>query len=172
MAALTHIRVRRAAKARVLPVGRLLRCAGWVSVVAAMGLLHVFVQFTMSDLRIGARQLQCERERLENEASRLRVGLGNLEGRERIDQLARQWGMGEPKPSQIETLRMPSALAAKYETRPWRRQLHFLEEDSARRARGNPLTRIVAGIAELGGDNAYANASASAGAGASAGARD
>jgi len=148
---LTKCNVGGRSKGRALSLATLVRCVGWAAVATSLVLIHVYVQFTLSDLRISTRRIQTARERLENEANELRVEVLRLQGKERIERLVKEWGMQAPLPGQVKTMKVPETLMAKYEGGQWRLP-RALEDEPVDTAVENPLVRMVAGIPYLGGE--------------------
>jgi len=150
MTPLTDCAVKEKATPPAASMGRMLEYVAWATVATSLLLLHVYVRFSISDASISARQIQRERERLENEARELTVEVLRLQEGERMDQLAAQWGMSPPSPRQIDTVRMPRSLAQKYDGGAWRRPARG---DETFDAESEPaLARVVAGVAGFVGE--------------------
>lgn len=156
MTALTTCEVTGKARRAPAPLASLLRVVGWAAILTTLALLHVYVQFTISDLRMSARALQREQEKLDNRARELKIEVQRLKGAERIDRLARQLGMVPPKPGQVERLNIPVELASKYEGGQWRRGSSF-DANPDRNDDENRILRALAQLPLLGGDSARAD---------------
>lgn len=152
MATLTDCETKKTKRQVVSPLG-LACCLFWTGLLTSLALLHVYIQFSISDQKIAARQIQSARVTSENRARELRVEFERLRGADHIQLLAAQWDMNFDAARRVERIVIPRELATKYEARDWRRSGVGPAQESM-----TGFERVVAGVAGIVGQgSAYAD---------------
>lgn|GEM_PF-568662 len=89
----------------------------WFGILTFFLLAHVFLQFTIRDLRIEAVRLQNQAENLSTMESNLLWDIGRLNQGDRLHEYAcTELGLEDVEPAAIEKITVPSRLIARYST--------------------------------------------------------
>lgn len=89
----------------------------WFGILTVFLLAHVFLQFTIRDLRIEAVRLQNQSENLSTMESNLLWDIGRLNQGDRLHEYAcTELGLEDVEPALIEKITVPSRLIARYST--------------------------------------------------------
>ena len=159
MTPLTACQVKKKKAPHAVQLGTLIRFGLWVAFASTLGLLHVYVKFATADLRTAASMLQEVSREVENQVSKTRSEVGELEKRDGqyAQRLARELDMRMAARGEIRQSVVPEALAIRYARDDWRIP-DRAREFRSRRSFLDSLDRMVAVVAGQlgGGQSAYA----------------
>lgn len=94
----------------------ILYCLFWFGILTLFMLGHVFLRFTIRDLKVEAVYYQTRAEEIKNQEKMLTSDIASLKEGDRLREFAvRDLGLKDVKPFEIEKLTVPATLIAEYE---------------------------------------------------------